>query len=364
MKISIKLAEILRAHNRPVHGAIADICKFAPYLKRQQVSAILNNKVEYVSLAVLGSICDYLVANELGDERLLPGSLFRHDPIHFFELLTPRELVEFVVGERRSRVHTDDTWVVGDDLQLHNDLLKEINGFAFTKNELRRVASYLRGDDIAADHPLVVAAIESARKAFDEFDKNPAQRALVALGSQKSNLIVNSILSDSFSTADAFAPQRDVAEPRDRACPIFFRYRDKDPQVPSCAGGKELADSMQDTEPGIYYEEADGSWTVCPCNQTEDAAVIFYRYDRTLGRVEMMLSGYSGRSTLSISKILTAHANKLRKPVFSTPQKAYGLYVIRFKFPRVEESDESASEFDDFQVIRIEEKVLAKRLSK
>ena len=67
MKIRIRLSEVLDQLNDGGRGAAARICRWSkslkPHqvLKRNQVSGMLNNRLQYVSLTTLAGICDYLV---------------------------------------------------------------------------------------------------------------------------------------------------------------------------------------------------------------------------------------------------------------------------------------------------------------
>ena len=97
---------------------------------------------------------------------------------------------------------------------------------------------------------------------YKTFSEAAGDKALVCLGSNKSNPVVEALVAASFGS-EPFISQDTIATATKRSCPIFLRYRDNDPQFPSCFGGTRLAKNQASNKPGIYYEKADGGWGCC-----------------------------------------------------------------------------------------------------
>ena len=73
---------------------------------------------------------------------------------------------------------------------------------------------------------------------LDELDA-ALDRALVCLGSVKSNPVVELVLAELFH-CEPFVSQDEVNDPRERNCPIFMRLRDNDPHPASCSVGRVM----------------------------------------------------------------------------------------------------------------------------
>jgi hypothetical protein len=171
-----------------------------------------------------------------------------------------------------------------------------------------------------------------AREVYDEFAETTGDRALVCLGSTKSNPVVEVILSQAFG-CEAYQSQDGVDDPQQRSCPFFLRYRDDDPHPPSCGAGIKLAKGGEGAKPGIYYETESGSWDVCDWDPTtRDAAFVFYIHRESQGRLEMALGGFSGRSTRLLAKFLATRAQELWPPVYSGHGMEIGAFVVQFSF--------------------------------
>src|SRR5690606_25323751 len=102
-------------------------------------------------------------------------------------------------------------------------------------------------------------AIQRASDVYDAFTASAGDKAMICLGSVKSNPTVELVIADTFQ-AQPFESQDDCERASDRRCPFFLRYRDSDPHLPSASAGTRLSRTEAATEPGIYYEQADGSW--------------------------------------------------------------------------------------------------------
>jgi hypothetical protein len=188
--------------------------------------------------------------------------------------------------------------------------------------------------------------------------------AVLALGSTKSNPMVELILSRTF-LAEAFSDQDDVAKPALRKCPILFRYRDDDPKPPSCCGGLKLAKNTQAPLPGIYFELKDGSWdgfTWDPASS--DVAFLAYAYRPNAGQVEVACGGFSARATRCLTRKLQQIIGSLGEPQYISKLLQVGMYLIEITFDPKDTNYSSISDNRDFefQVIRLDEDVLKRRL--
>ena len=347
MRYSFRLAELLGhmpdPRKRP--GTIKAIVEHTG-LDRHQVAALLKNEVKYIPLNALSRLCDYLIEQGHVSADQLPGALFAVEPENFWELLARRKRLELCLGVRRPEGldSLDGAWVVASDSVLLGELLNGVSTLGGAAKHYAGAPS--NGAPQAAPHPehlrqtLVLSpgqdSVEQinaqAREAYDDFSNSAGDRALLCLGSTKSNPVVELVLAEAFGCAP-FQSQDTVASPDLRACPVFLRYRDDDPHPPSCSAGLKLAANSGHLKPGIYYETDNGEWDVCPWDpNSKDAALVFYVHRESQGRLEMTLAGFSGRATRLLAKFLASRAEELWPPVFSAHGLQIGAYVIQFTF--------------------------------
>ena len=153
-----------------------------------------------------------------------------------------------------------------------------------------------------------------SRGVYDEFVRFDRSKALVCLGSMKSNPVCELVLASAFG-ANPFAEDGPPENPSDRRCPFYMRYRPKDPHPASCAGGLRLSLSEPGDTPGIWYETASGKWECLPSEPNRrDAAVVFYINRPAQGRHEMMLGGFSGLATRLLSNTLAEEGSRFWPP--------------------------------------------------
>jgi len=62
---------------------------------------------------------------------------------------------------------------------------------------------------------------------------------------------------------------------------------------PALAAGIRLSKNEDAPEPGFYYEKDDGTWAYAG-GDGKDTALVFYLFREALGRLDMVLSGFSG----------------------------------------------------------------------
>lgn len=382
MKISFKLQELLQERHHLERGIIKRISD-ATSLERHQVAAVLANKTKYVSMETLAALCQYLIEHYGIDRADLPGKLFRIEPERFSALVANRKFVELCVGMRtekrepsRSDALTAEAagsresertlrrpWVMASDSYLQGILLHELFGLANEEHpeflEQRLVSAFTR--EVALEK-----IKREAEFVLQGFRGGHRSRGLICLGSVKSNVVIEAVVADAFG-AEPFLSQDGVKRLKDRSCPFFLRYRDDDPQPPSCHGGLRLARSKESEQPGIYWETP-GGWKCCPFNRHEDVALVFFVHHVPLSRLEMVMGGFSGRATYALASVLRGITARLWPPTYDTSELQVGAFVVRFEFG---DSDARAEDGFDPQwmhrpstteVIPLEEKVLCQKV--
>jgi hypothetical protein len=331
MELSFRLAQILERLDAGGRGIIKRITDNTS-LERHQVSAMLKNKVQYVSLQALSEICDYLIKHHDIDPATLPGLLFEHDPDSFYALLTRRRRIDVCFGART--YHEDSDWVTASDCILHGCLLQAITNVRDPEGG---------GGQIQFDQFLVPAyskrdaktdykkTFEAARGLFNGLERQVAGHGLVCLGSVKSNPVTEMVFARIFRR-EPFKEDK-VRDAKERGCPFFFAYRPDDVKPPSCAGGTRLTSAQKSLKPGLYYELEDRTWRHCPCDESHDAGLVVYRYQPALGCVELVLCGFTARSTLSLGGVIEDRKAELWPPQFSGETEKCGVFVVTFGFP-------------------------------
>jgi len=250
MQYSFRLAELLGhvpdPRKRP--GTIKAIVEYTG-LDRHQVAALLKNEVKYIPLKALSRLCDFLIEHGHASADQLPGALFSVEPENFWELLARRRRLEMCVGVRKDNNEDSPevSFVVASDSVLLGELLNGVTTLGGTAKLRKTDASSnpLMGD--ALPHPehlkqsLVwspgqatdAEVLRRSKTVYNDFSESKGDKALVGIGSTKSNPVVEIVLSKSFN-CDPFVSQDDVENASDRAIPFFMRYRGHDPHSPSC----------------------------------------------------------------------------------------------------------------------------------
>ena len=348
MQYSFRLAELLGhvpdPRKRP--GTIKAIVEYTG-LDRHQVAALLKNEVKYIPLKALSRLCDYLIEHGHAQADQLPGALFAVEPENFWELLARRRRLELCVGVRRDVEHDNPevSYVVASDSVLLGELLngvttlggtaklKQGEGVVFASKEIPHPEhlkqSLVWSPGQTTDEEMMAAADQT----YDEFSNSSGDKALVCLGSAKSNPVVEIMMSWAFG-AEAFQTQDDVDRAAERKCPFFMRYRDNDPHPNSCFGGTRLSKSETAEQPGIYYEDANGKWVQGGVEDgKQTSALVFYIHRESQGRLEMALAGFSGRATRFLARALATRAEDFWPPVYDSQGIAIGAFIAHFTEP-------------------------------
>lgn len=349
MQYSFRLAELLGhvpdPRKRP--GTIKAIVEYTG-LDRHQVAALLKNEVKYIPLKALSRLCDYLIEHGHASADQLPGALFAVEPENFWEMLARRRRLVMCLGVRRDieNKNPDISYVVASDSVLMGEILNGVTTLGGTA-KLKKDGTIATAEPVADTsfpHPehlkqMLVwspgqttdAQLKSqSNQSYREFSDSSGDKALVCLGSTKSNPVVELVMAHAFN-CDPYVSQDDVATPQERSCPIFFRYRDTDPHPPSCIGGLSLSKGQKDLEPGIYYETAEGEWVQANSGKrSQHVAMVFYIHRESQGRLEMALGGFSGRATRLLARALATRAEDFWPPTYEGQGIAVGMFLVEF----------------------------------
>lgn len=405
MKVRFRLAEILKEFGSLGRGTIKKIADETG-LERHQVSALLKNEVQYLSLTSLGALCDYLINTHRINSYELPGRLFSLEPDDFWRFLSEREQLVMSFGVRHELQNTEVLWIPASDSYLQGMLLHELFGneapkgehdterISPTENETKpsprsgpgpRFEQYMVRS--CSHQPNVPEALRDgefqqmkreASWAYDKFQALAGNKALVCLGSVKSNGLCELTISGAFGS-EPWSSQEDVAQPGDRTCPFYFRYRANDVQVPSCHGGQRLAKNLAGQivsaeSPGLYYEREPNLWEGIPANENREPALIFYTFRPHLGIVEAVLGGFSAVGTFLLARHFRKIVREIWPATYLTPSLEAGVFLVDFELSPRSESQEEANppidwgssipEAENVTVIRLPVEVLEARLAK
>lgn len=358
MRYAFRLAELLGhtpdRKKRP--GTIKAIVEYTG-LDRHQVAALLKNEAKYIPLEALSRLCDYLIEHGYAAADELPGALFAVKPENFWELLARRRRLEICVGVRRppDSDSAESAWIVASDAVLVGEVLNGVSTLGGTAKALSQDKSnaprtdlpphpeHLRQSLVWSPGTIAADEVESrAREIHGTFCESEGDKALICLGSVKSNPAVELVLASAFG-CNPFESQDGVAKASDRSCPFFLRYRDHDPHPPSASAGLQLSRTEKTDQPGLYYEREDGSWTFAGgSGHGQDAALVFYLFRESLGRLEMVLSGFSGRATRLLARTLAHRAEDFWPPIYHENYQQVGAFIVQYEAS----SDDDASPDD------------------
>jgi hypothetical protein len=344
MRYAFRLAELLghTPDRRRRPGTIKSIVENTG-LDRHQVASLLKNEAKYIPLEALSRICDYLIDHGYATADELPGALFAVNAENFWELLARRGEIEIVLGVRDNpETHSpDNATVVASDAVLFGELL---NGVSTLGGAAKHKGSSDDDDGKPQAAPMperiqqslvwspgqvaLEVAQSRAREVFDGFVEAQGDRGIVCIGSVKSNPVVELVFADAFGCSP-FVTEDDVDDVSARSCPFFLRYRDNDPQPDGASAGVRLSKNEDAKEPGFYYEKDDGTWAYAGGND-RDTALVFYLFREALGRLDMVLSGFSGRATRLLAKTLAIRGEEFWPPVYEEGGVQIGAYLVKY----------------------------------
>ncbi|MEA1950465.1 MAG: hypothetical protein U9N87_03720, partial [Planctomycetota bacterium] len=118
--------------------------------------------------------------------------------------------------------------------------------------------------------------------------------------------------------------------------------------------------------PAIHIETAGGKWEYLPTTKSEDAALVLYANHPTKGVTEMILAGFSGRSTGCIALEFPRLANELWAGRYEQDDLKLGVFLLRFKFdrnaPQCPSGSRTIIEHSNCEVIALDKEVIRRRL--
>jgi hypothetical protein len=345
MRYAMRLAEILghTADRRKRPGTIKNIVEESG-MDRHQVASLLKNEAKYVPIEAISRICDYLIEHGYATADQLPGALFAIKPENFWELLSRRRSLEICMGVRVGEKELPESaWVVASDAVLMGALINGISTLGGTTKHTAPSPGQPAPPSAAPPHPLRMVQTlvwspgqvadevchKRAKKCFTSFSNAHGDKALVCIGSMKSNPVVEYMIAEAFET-DPFQSQDDVEYASQRKVPFFLRYRDTDPHPPSMAAGMRLSKNEPADKPGVYYELADGTWTYAGGGENEHTALVFYIYREPLGRLDMAFCGFSGRATRWLARTLSNQAEGFWPPIYCEPSFEIGAFIVQY----------------------------------
>lgn len=411
MRLSFRLAQLAGYDPSPNRrsGIIKKISDYTG-IYRHKVRDLLKGDFQSVKLEDLGRVCQYLIDQCDYPAARLPADLFGVEPESFWEQLACRERLEICYGVRRDEGAAERSWVMASDALLFGGLLR---GVSRAGQRLARPVEFdeeedspadgMLGGDGTAELALALAGglaggkpsaaptalnhviqslvkaprlhegydlrerepdvVEMAEHVYGEFTRFRGSKALVCLGSMKSNPLCDLVLGGAFEVTP-YVSQDEVRDVADRRCPIFLRYRAEDPHPSSCAGGLQLAKGRRSEEPGIWYETASGEWQCVPCRKGQlDAALVFYINRPAQGRLEMVLGGYSGVATRLLAQTLADDAATFWSPV-EVAGAQIGAFLVGYELGEEEVDDQaflSTPPVKSRTIIPLSGEVLARR---
>ena len=346
MRYAFRLAELLghTPDRRKRPGTIKAIVEHTG-LDRHQVASLLKNEAKYIPLDALSRLCDYLIDQGHATAEELPGALFAINAENFWELLARRSDIEIVVGVRQGEgaASPENAMVVASDSVLVGELLNGISTLGGIAKHMGEGAS-----SEASERPESVpmpdriqqslvwspgqVSLEDARtratEVFEGFGDATGDRGMICIGSVKSNPTVELLFSEAFGCTP-FVTEDDVDDVSARSCPFFLRYRDSDPKPDGASAGMRLSKNEDAPHPGFYYEKDDGTWEFAGDNG-KDTALVFYLFREALGRLDMVLSGFSGRATRLLAKTLALRGEEFWPPVYEENGIQVGAYLVKY----------------------------------
>jgi hypothetical protein len=367
MELFLRLGEILQINETNSHGKITEIARRTG-LKRGQVAALIHNKDKRISKDALGRVVGYIIEEGLASDNELLGILFGRRPNYFWTLLSTPQRYDICMGSRQN-LHCFDEVTVAADNQLQSTLIRRITG------NRHRGWNTCPAGRLDNEHTIETRCVlaptpkgenlsrvqKDARDYYRKFQMIQESKALIALGTVKSNLVGGLSTAVGFRNRRPFCSQDNIEWAKNRSCPFLVMYRPEDPQPPSVCGGVQLSRYERGHAPGIYYETPHGEWKGCVWSQESDAAVVYYRHQKSFGQLDVVLGGYSARGTRCLADFLDhSDSHKLWPPSYSDGSLELGVFVLQFRF-RGKSSGGHGPEFST-DVIRLDPAVLRHRV--
>ena len=355
MEIEIRLKAIIEKKGIRYHGMIGDLAVFCG-VNRATIRRLLANELHQPSLELLGKVCEWLVQHGVRPDTL-PQALFDARPAKLWAALAEFNRVRFILGEYqqggpvapRRWLSTRDSAVQARLIE-HLSAPKNIGGGRPPIISTEFVPFRFEPPTVFGEAP---PDTEASRQQFDEdiarakavYERIKALRAheaIVAIGSQRVNFLVEYLVAALFGCTPFSTPHR-VAQ-----VPFFLVYRNIDRAVPSCFGGLDNPPGYDQTtrQPGTYYRDNRNRWNLCPWVEDKaDSGVIIIVYEPGL-QLQMHIIGFSGRCTDAIGSELVRAANRFWPPKCPVGAKRIGVHICRLDLSPQQHSEARVSKFD------------------
>jgi hypothetical protein len=201
------------------------------------------------------------------------------------------------------------------------------------------------------------------RKTFEEDVAGAKQRLAamrpgggysnVLIGSQRVNYLVELVVAELFGCP----PFKRSAK---GAVPFYTVYRGSDRLVPSCFGGLNLPSQRKQVPPGVYVRGPKGEWEGFEYRAgQDDAGIVVTAYESGTRSLELVVLGFSGRSTEATGEALLVQPTCFWPPYAARGGKRVGVYVVRLAWAGNGESeDKTDTQVRDVRVIPVNRQVL------
>ena len=308
---------------------------------RHQLLHLLDNDAPHINRRTLSAVCEYLVGHGLVTPSEMFQKLFAVEPDSFWPMLASRQRIDMNLGVRWRKQMGLDQQVVAADAVLQSVLVNRLTGVA-AESPKTGVPIERHAQQVISSHLALSWGYQSstnteiqaaARALFKQFTREHDDKAIVCLGSIKGNPMCDPAIARGFRHAKEFCSEDGVASSAERNCPFVMVYREEDPHPPSCWGGVRLAKKDRKPKPGIFFEREPERWDYEPWGRLEDVALVYYRFLKGTNTLEMVLGGFSGRSTRCLAEMLrTGGADEFWPPAVETNKLWLGAFVVKFGF--------------------------------
>jgi hypothetical protein len=301
-----------------------------------QLNSMLSNATPTINRENLEKVVNYLKAEGMVDPADLPEALFTYEPSRFWQMVAERKQIWLCMG-----VRWDPTWnanvVMAADSMLQSNILYRLTGVGETGRRGRR-----KNHGQVIDSQMVQAwtkrnstanrrVKQKAVEYYKDFEAEPNDKALICLGSVKSNPAIEPLITSTFKGLRAFQNEDRVQRPNDRGCPFYLLVRPDDPKPPSNSCGQKLSSQQQGKGAGVYFEKEDGQWQYVRCDENHGVAIAFYCLDRVNENLQMVLGGFNGSSTRLLARLLREQGYDLFwPPKYTSAELTIGISIVKF----------------------------------
>ncbi len=374
MTVMLRIHHLLGLDRRG-HATLKDLAKEIG-ISQFQLKSLINNKTPTISRDSLDKVTNYLLAHHIVSVEDLPEVLFSYQPDKFWQMVSERRHIQLCMG-----VRWDPNWrdhvVMAADSMLQANILYRLTGTSEQSSGGRRNPRR-RTRPLVIDARMVRAWVKrsptenrkiqrAAAEFYEGYTTEPNNRALICMGSVKSNPAIEPLISASFRGLRAFRNEDHVEYPHQRGCPFMMLVRPNDPKPPSSSCGTHLSRKTKGKGPGIYFAVGGDEWDFAPCDDNNDAAIVFFHLDKGSENLEMVLGGFSGYSTRCLAHLLRNEGEDLFwPPNYSSSNVLIGLSIVKFHFRPSRRTRDQRSRpeerLDSTEVIPIPESVIEKRV--